>query len=412
MPCHSKRPQRLSLRAAISNHAIPRALVMLLTVSALGTGCATRGLTPDQQKAQIAFPLQATSQQTAPYTPAPVSPPSADGPLVSKPWMEEQLRKFDDRYAQSATEIKGVFEQSVATMKSAVTPADLKPLTAGIGKVGGDLTALSGRFESMMSALQSRIKDLERLLNDAKASSEAKTAAATANSLPDAPTPDADSRAFNDALKGLQGTPRQTLPLRAWFETHPQHPKAPEALFQLGLAFLDAGYPSAAKLYLKRLVDEYATSPQAAEATALVGLKPTPKHAPKPAKPATAKPASPAAVGPKANTPDCGPKVVCPPSAAAAGQGAKPDAPPSLVPVPMRDLKEKAPTTPGKNNAELDALTPKGKQPEKSTDTMLPMPGSAQTANQTPAALVPSPPASPEIADTRTTLIPATKRLK
>jgi hypothetical protein len=191
--------------------------------------------------------------------------------------MEEQLRKFDDRYAGAAADIRAVLEQTLASMKAVPTTADLKPITAGVGKVNADLTTLATRIDSLASGLQARLKDLERSLADALAARQA---------APPAPGAMA-SDGFIDALMAIQATPRQTLPLRAWLESHPNHPKAPEALFQLGMAFLDSGYPSAARHYFTRLIDGHATSLQAAEAkvlldsTAKLATKPTRRPAPK-----------------------------------------------------------------------------------------------------------------------------------
>ena len=406
-------PPPLNQHPKVGKQPLRGALVILLALSTLGAGCATTGPTPEHLKAQAAYPLQATSLQPAPYAPLPVPPPCADGPGVTKPWMEEQLRKFDDRYAQSAADIKAVFEQSVATMNSVVTPTDLKPLTAGIGKVGADLTALSGRFESLASSLQSRIKDLERMLAELKVA----TPPASALVPPSAPGPDAESREFNEALKALQAAPRQTLPLRAWLDAHPQHPKAPEALFQLGLAFLDAGYPSAGKLYLKRLVGEYAASLQAAEAKALLG----PKPAAKPAKHAAPNPAaSPARLKP--DTPDCDPKVLCAPTTGATNLAPKPESLAGPTSAPLKDAKDKGTVAPlsdpaspgkeGKDKADPSSPAAKSKQTEKSAGPTIPMPGSAQSGSVTPAGLVPHPRPPAEPIDAPPALIPAAKRLK
>ena len=399
-------PPHRNRLARAGRSSIRQGLVLLLALSTLGAGCATKGPTPEEIRAQAAFPLQATSLQPAAYVPAPVPVPSADIPAVTKPWMEEQFRKFDDRYAQAAADIKAVFEQSVAAMKSTVTPADLKPLTASVGKVGGDLTALSGRFESMVSSLQIRIKELERTLGEVNATARPAAPLGPTASAPDSET---DSREFTEALKALQATPRQTLPLRAWVEGHAKDPKAPEALFQLGLAFLESGYPSAGKLYLRRVLDEYGASVQAREAKALL----VPKPAPKLKKPAT--PHSEASGGPavsQAEKPDCDPKVVCAPGQAGpVPQVGKPDAPaaatqapPTRLPAPpAKDAKEKAaPALP----------VPKATHPGKAAAASALGPGTAHAATAVPTGLVPHPADPPEPAETAPSVMPPAQHLK
>ncbi|MFA5028566.1 MAG: hypothetical protein WC713_11915 [Candidatus Methylomirabilota bacterium] len=376
------RPGKPSIRPGI---------VLLLALSTLGAGCATKGPSPEAIRAQAAFPLQATSLQPAPYVPAPSPVPPADSAGVTKPWMEEQLRKFDHRYAQAAADIKAIFEQSVAAMKSAVTPADLKPLTAGIGKVGADLTALSGRFESMVSGLQIRIRELERTLSDAKAVAAPAVPAGPTASVPG---PDADSREFTEALRALQATPRQTLPLRAWYEGHATDPKAPEALFQLGLAFLDSGYPTAGKLYLRRLLEEHGASTQAREAKALLGSTP----APKPKRPAPPKPeASSSPAVNQVERPDCGPKVVCAPGPAArVPAAAKPETPAAASPTAPMPV----PTPPAKDAKEKAAAGP------------VLAPDTAHAATAVPTGLVPRPAAAPEPAEMAPSIMPPAMRLK
>jgi hypothetical protein len=225
--------------------------------------------------------------------------------------MEEQLRKFDDRYAGAAADIRAVLEQTLASMKAVATTGDLKPIMAGVGKVNADLTTLATRIDSLATGLQARLKDLERSLADALAARQAAPPAPAAMA--------ADS--LSDALMAIQATPRQTLPLRAWLESHPSHPQAPEALFQLGLAFLDSGYPSAARHYFTRLVDGYGSSLQAAEAKAL--LDSTAKLAAKPPR----RPAPKAAV--RASKPACSPR--CQPTVAAPAQ----ETPPAPAPEPV-----------------------------------------------------------------------------
>lgn len=379
------------LRPPADKPSIWPGLVLLLTLPTLGAGCATKGPTPEAIRSQAALPLQATSLQPAPYVSEPYPLPPPDNAEVTKPWMEEHLRRFDHRYAQAAADINAVFEQSVATMKSAVTPADLKPLTAGIAKVGTDLTALSGRVESIVGSLQSRIRELERTLNEAKATA---TPAAAAGPPTIAPGSDGDSREFTEALKALQATPRQTLPLRAWVEAHPADPRAPEALFQLGLAFLDSGYPTAGKLYLRRLVAEHGASGQAREAKALLGSTPTPKKK----SPVLPRPEAPSnRAMPHVQKPDCGPAAVCAPGPAARVPTAgKPDAPaaaPPTAPMP-------APTPPAKEAK------------EKTAAGSVLAPETTQAATAISTGLVPRSAASPPAPETAPRIMPPAMRLK
>ena len=256
-----------------------RPVLGLACLALLLTGCAS-GPSPSELQARAALaacPLQATSLQPLPSVAPPAPPPlPAEEPAVTRPWMEEQLRKFDDRYAGAAADIRAVFEQAVASLKSTVSPADLTPLTAATGKVDSDLTSLAARTESLVSGLQARLKALEQALAEATKPPTVGSSVAS----------DPDTQTFLDALKALQGSPRQTLPLRAWLEDHPTHSKAPEALLQLAMGFLDGGYPTAAHFYFSRLTERYPTSPQAAEAKALGALpKPPPPHRKPPRKP-------------------------------------------------------------------------------------------------------------------------------
>jgi hypothetical protein len=226
--------------------------------------------------------------------------------------MEEQLRKFDDRYASAAADIRAVLEQTLASMKALATAADVKPITAGVGKVNADLATFTTRIDGLVTTLQARLKDLERNLADAFAVRQA---------APPAPAATA-SDGLSDAFMAIQATPRQTLPLRAWLESHPNDPRTPEALFQLGMAFLDSGYPSAARYYFTRLIDGHGTSLQAAEAQAL--LDSTAKLAAKP----TRRPAPKAAV--RASKPACSPR--CQPAVAAPAHETPPTPAPEPVP--------------------------------------------------------------------------------
>jgi hypothetical protein len=74
--------------------------------------------------------------------------------------MEEQLREFDDRYAGAAADIGAILEQTLASTKAVASTADLKPITAGIGKVNADLITLATRIDSLITGLQARLKDL------------------------------------------------------------------------------------------------------------------------------------------------------------------------------------------------------------------------------------------------------------
>jgi len=253
-----------------------RYAIAALAAFTFATACATKPAGPPSS-GWVSFPLQATSEQPAPrvLVPPPISAAQPSPQCVTGPWMEEQLRKFDDRYAGAAADIRMVLEQALASMRAVATAADLKPITAGVGKVNADLTTIAARIDSLATGLQAPLKDLERKLAELAARQAA----------PPAPAATA-SDSLSDALMAIQATPRQTLQLRAWLESHPNHPKTPEALFQLGMAFLDSGYPSAARHYLTRLIDGYGSSLQAAEAKAHLdslaksAAKATPKPGP------------------------------------------------------------------------------------------------------------------------------------
>jgi hypothetical protein len=258
--------------------------------------------------------------------------------------VEEQLRKFDDRYAGAAADIRAVLEQTLASMKAVTTAADLKPITAGVGKVNADLATLTTRIDSLATGLQARLKDLERHLADALAARQA---------APPAPGATA-SDSISDALMAIQATPRQTLPLRVWLESHPNHPKAPEALFQLGIASLDSGYPSAARHYFTRLIDGYGSSLQAAEAKVLLDslAKPTAKPTAKPG------PKAPARARKTGCDPKCQPAVPAPTQEIPAAPPAKPASAASPGSAPRAGSARLVPPPTGLQSQPADATPP------------------------------------------------------
>jgi len=355
-----------------------------LAVAALAVlGCAHQDA-PDARTLQSLnnFPLLATSQQAGVFVPQPVAPAPAPAVGVTQAWMEEQLRKFDDRYAQAAGEIKSVFEQSTALMKNAVTQADLKPITASIGKLSGDLTALSGRMEGMLGSVQTRLDRLEKGQQAAAAPAPAPAAGPAIAGTPAAPT-DPDLVSFLESLKALQATPRQSLPLRSWLEVHPEHAKAPEALFQLGMSLFDR-YPTASQFYFKRLIAKYPQSPQAAEAKALIGTRKSVK------KPVQAAKAS-----------DCDPKTACGPDAAPA-KPAESTAPPSkpadtVTPAAAPKPDSKAPAAAPTTKPESKALAPGERKapPKLILDSKTPQPESKGDGTVSGAGFLPRPASSP-----------------
>ncbi len=335
-----------------------------LSLACLGlffSGCAS-GPSPSEiqaAQARAAYPHQATSLQPLSYSPPPPPTPPPQDRVVTRPWMEQQLQKFDDRYAGAAADIRAVLEHAVDSLKSPLGPADLKPITAGIGKLDSDVAALAAHTDSLVSELQARVKALEQALAEAQ------------KVRPTAPSIDPDTQAFLEALKALQGSPRQTLPLRAWLEEHPKHAKVPEALFQLGMAFLDGGYPTAAHYYFSRLVELYPESPQAAEAKALGAVpKPTPKHR---------------KVSPKATPakPTCDPKAACPSESKSA-----PASPSEPTPAaPAAPAAPSSPTT--KGHVSAPPTLPAKAHPLASTSVPA-APGPA-TAALAPTGLLPHP---------------------
>jgi hypothetical protein len=218
------------------------------------------------------------------------------------------LRKFDDRYAGAAADIRAALDQTRASLKAVATSTDLKPITASLANMNAELATLTTRVDGLASSLQARDGNLERTIADALA---VRPGAAT-------PAPAVDR--LGDAFTAILATPPQTLPLRAWLETHPDDPQAAEALFQLGLALLDSGYPSAGRHYFRRLIDGYGTSLQAAEAKALLDSsgKPTPRPTRK------RRSEAPARVSQTACDPMCRPAVAIPPPEMPLAQPSKP----------------------------------------------------------------------------------------
>lgn len=354
--------------------AVALALAVLGTLTA--PGCVSdKPEGPDMETLQAinSYPLLATSQQAgvappppavaqtparpvpagpalpalappAPVTPAPASPAAvgpalvgpppalvspSPAPAVTQAWMEEQLQKFDDRYAQAAAEIKAVFEQSTGLLNHTVTLADLQPIPAGIHKLSNDLAAFAGRTEGTLSTIQARLDRLEH----AQATASAPPASGAAPGTPETPVSatNPDLAGFLEALKALQATPRQTLPIRSWLEAHPDNGEAPEALLQLGMSLFDR-YPAASQFYFRRLIVKYPHSSQAAEARALVTDHRVPQRSAAPA----AERAAPASAPAPAATPE---------AKTSAKPEASPLAPPATRTPPTLNLEPKAPVS-------------------------------------------------------------------
>ncbi len=139
-----------------------RFLLGLACLALLFSGCAS-GPSPSEiqaAQARAAYPLQATSLQPLLYSPPPPPAPSPQDSVVTRPWMEEQLQKFDDRYAGATADIRAALEHAVASLKSSLGPADLKPIAAGIGKLDSDLAALAAHTDSLVNELHARVKAL------------------------------------------------------------------------------------------------------------------------------------------------------------------------------------------------------------------------------------------------------------
>jgi len=366
-----------------------RSTLGLACLALLLAGCAS-GPSPGELQARAAlaaYPLQATSLQPLPYVAPPARPlPPAEEPAVTRPWLEEELRNFDDRYAGAAADIRAVFEQAVASLKSTVSPADLKPLTVATGRLESDLASLAARTEPLGTSLQARLKALEQAL--AETTKPPAVGASVAS--------DPDTQAFLDALKALQGSPRQTLPLRAWLEDHPTHPRAPEALFQLGIGFLDGGYPTAAHYYFSRLTERYRTSPQAAEAKA---LDPLPKPALPHRKPRR-KPAGTSATAP-AGTSECDPKLCA--------AGTTHAAPSDSTPPPAAAPASPAPQTPAGEVKPAGSAPSRsqGPAPAKPTSSTSALPPAASTGHGSQTGLLPHPSTTPPVTAAASTPIPS-----
>lgn len=337
--------------------------LMAAAAGALIAGCASTP-TPAELQARAVLPLQATSLQPVPLVmAAPTSVPPLPAPLVTEPWMAEQLRKLDDRYAQAAADTRAVVQQSVTAMNGLVTPSHLAPLRSTLTKLESQISSASARTDALLTDLQDRVKALEHAVSEAQASRPREVSGAPSEGT--LPAPDGETQGYLAALKALQATPWQTLPLRAWLEVHPTHPKAPEALLELGMAFLDSGSPTAAKYYFKQLIDNYSASLQATEAKALAGFaaRIAPKRAPK----RTAKLAPKPTAAPASTKPPCDPKAPCSPSPGSAepapGPGLLKEAPaaggPAVKPAPAAPGPTKAPAT---SSAAPTAIAPTAAQ--------------------------------------------------
>lgn len=268
--CHLPRPVPRPRERHRTTHV--RVVLLLASAALLGlTGCATPHpeARPDLTSAAVHQALQATSQHPLRATSQqafPVPPPKPPDPLVTQPWMDERLRALDDHYAAAAAQTREVFDTLLASTKTGATSAELASVRTSVGQIA----AAAARIESGLGTLTTRVRELERSMADL-------TLARSASPGPPAtPTPgpavtgeDPATAAFGEALTALQGIPHVTQPMRAWIERHPTHPKAPEALLQLGVTFLENGYRTAARHYFQRLTDEYAASRQAAEAQAI-----------------------------------------------------------------------------------------------------------------------------------------------
>jgi hypothetical protein len=240
--------------------------------------------------------------------------------------------------------------------------------------VDSDLTSLAARTESLVSGLQARLKALEQALAEATKPPTVGSSVAS----------DPDTQTFLDALKALQGSPRQTLPLRAWLEDHPKHSKAPEALLQLAMGFLDGGYPTAAHFYFSRLTERYPTSPQAAEAKALGALpKPPPPHRKPPRKP----------VAPSATAPGGKPEGDPKPLGAAGATHTTPSVPAAA---PASPAAPQAPATKEKAPGSVPASS-QGPAPAKTTSSTPALPAGAPTDHVSPSGLLPHPNTTPPV---------------
>ncbi|MBI3779553.1 MAG: conjugal transfer protein TraF [candidate division NC10 bacterium] len=213
---------------------------------------------------------------------ATLGPLGAPGtPLGDGATVEARLRQLDDHYARNASETRELVQQALTTVKASPTTMDFVALKAALTRLEGQVTRLttaSARTENTLTGVTTRIQQVERAASE----KEAERVAIPTTPLLDQPSPpspskssavaptrpsvDPDEESFNRALEALSGPTHATEPMRAFLELHPTHVRAPEALFQLGMFFLNQNYPVAANFYFRRLIAEYPLTLQAKEA--------------------------------------------------------------------------------------------------------------------------------------------------
>ncbi len=234
-------------------------------------GCATTTPTPPASPAKA--PIVSTVAHAGPLIPVPASPPAVL-PQNDGMTLDARLRQIDDQYARRLNETRQLVQQTLAGMKAAPSATDVAALKASIGRLETQVTQLlaaKGRMESTVGGVTGRLQGLERQL------AEQAAVKAAAVPVPQAKAEDPDDSGFATALKELDGPAMGAEPMRRWLELHPTHARVPEGLYQLGLAYDNRGYPTAATYYWKRLIADYPMSLQAKEAQGLLAaLEPVP----------------------------------------------------------------------------------------------------------------------------------------
>lgn len=188
-------------------------------------------------------------------------------PGTESPWLQSQLREIDNHYAAQTQEMQQQLHQAIETMKQQPTAEQLNALRDAIGRLESQVKQLGTTTTRMEDGLNGFKNQLDTL------QSAAKPAPASAN------TADAE---YEQAMTALRTGDGDIEPMRRWTEQHRTDLKAPDGYLQLGLHLLVRNH-SLGEQYLRRVANDYPTSPQAAQAKILLA-------GPAPAKAKSAKP--------------------------------------------------------------------------------------------------------------------------
>lgn len=187
-------------------------------------------------------------------------------PGAESPWLQTQLREIDNHYAAQTQEMQQQLHQAIETIKQQPTAEQLTAIRNAITRLESQITQLAGATTRMQEGHNSLKLQLDTLQSAAKP----------------APAPavaDTADTEFQQALSALHAGEDDIDPMRRWAEQHRTHPKAPEGYLQMGLQTLTRN-PVLARQYLKRVVDDYPTSPQAIQAKYMLASTTPVKAAP------------------------------------------------------------------------------------------------------------------------------------